>query len=471
MKKYILKSIIKIVFAVFVLFLSNNLFGQKRDYNKAIKAHTVIGYKTFLQEHPESYYFKEIQERLITLEFENLKSLNQRSSQKSKTANSQQIESINYEIEKHTEFIETYPNSQFQEIVSTKLKELEAEKKNLEEAKKQEALKKQEEINKMINLIEGYKIDSTTETTFRADGWNFNDPYYGKTGINGFKREGNRMTYYLGISTLDKDKYDNTMGKGASLELIERDVQIKKQMYEQKGSAYPSNLTVNAYCLIFENGLLISREKFIKKQSENSKLSESKIEVSNLNQEQKEQIEQDLSSKGVKLAPNTKIEKGFTITESVGNNKSTTTMFRTGKSNEFLIEKTDSEKEVGEIFLDENKKREGVHTTNSGLQYEVIRMGTGEKPGPTSKVKVHYHGTLINGTVFDSSVERGEPIIFPLNYLIKGWTEALQLMPVGSKWKIYIPYNLAYGEKGVSTKIKPYSTLIFEIELFEIISK
>jgi FKBP-type peptidyl-prolyl cis-trans isomerase FklB len=99
----------------------------------------------------------------------------------------------------------------------------------------------------------------------------------------------------------------------------------------------------------------------------------------------------------------------------------------------------------GEKFLEENKKRAGVTTTASGLQYEVIKMGEGAKPVDTDKVKTHYHGTLTNGTVFDSSVERGEPIEFPVNGVIKGWTEALQLMPVGSKWKLFIPYDLAYG--------------------------
>lgn len=104
-------------------------------------------------------------------------------------------------------------------------------------------------------------------------------------------------------------------------------------------------------------------------------------------------------------------------------------------------------------------------TTASGLQYEVIKMGDGAKPGPTAKVKAHYHGTLIDGTVFDSSVERGEPISLPVNGVIAGWQEALQLMNVGSKYKLYIPYNLAYGEQGAGADIKPFSALIFEVEL------
>ncbi len=123
----------------------------------------------------------------------------------------------------------------------------------------------------------------------------------------------------------------------------------------------------------------------------------------------------------------------------------------------------------GEEFLAENAKREGVFTTESGLQYEVITMGEGEKPTAESKVKVHYHGTLIDGTVFDSSVQRGEPIEFPLNGVIKGWTEGLQLMPVGSKFILYIPYQLAYGERGAGELIGPCEALIFEVELLEIV--
>ncbi|HEV7380236.1 MAG TPA: FKBP-type peptidyl-prolyl cis-trans isomerase [Dyadobacter sp.] len=123
----------------------------------------------------------------------------------------------------------------------------------------------------------------------------------------------------------------------------------------------------------------------------------------------------------------------------------------------------------GEKFLEENKKRTGVVTTESGLQYEIIKAGEGAKPTATDKVKTHYHGTLTNGTVFDSSVDRGEPIEFPVNGVIKGWTEALQLMPVGSKWKLFIPYDLAYGERGAGGQIPPYSALIFDVELLDIV--
>lgn len=125
-------------------------------------------------------------------------------------------------------------------------------------------------------------------------------------------------------------------------------------------------------------------------------------------------------------------------------------------------------KDAGEKFLAENATKEGVVVLPSGLQYKVLKEGTGEKPTASSTVKTHYHGTLIDGTVFDSSVDRGQPISFPVNGVIAGWTEALQLMPVGSKWKLFIPYNLAYGERGAGGKIGPFSALVFEVELLGI---
>jgi FKBP-type peptidyl-prolyl cis-trans isomerase FklB len=123
---------------------------------------------------------------------------------------------------------------------------------------------------------------------------------------------------------------------------------------------------------------------------------------------------------------------------------------------------------AGEQFLAANAKKEGVVVLDNGLQYEVLVEGNGAKPTVTDKVYTHYHGMLIDGTVFDSSVDRGEPIEFPLNRVIRGWTEILQLMPVGSKWRVYIPYDLAYGAQGAGAQIGPYSALIFEIELIEI---
>lgn len=132
------------------------------------------------------------------------------------------------------------------------------------------------------------------------------------------------------------------------------------------------------------------------------------------------------------------------------------------------MEKSKALRADGEAYLAENAKKPGVVTTDSGLQYEVLVKGEGPKPTAKDKVKTHYHGTLIDGTVFDSSVERGQPISFPVMGVIKGWQEALQLMNVGDKLRLVIPYNLAYGERGSGAKIPPYSTLVFEVELLDI---
>ena len=125
-------------------------------------------------------------------------------------------------------------------------------------------------------------------------------------------------------------------------------------------------------------------------------------------------------------------------------------------------------KAKGDKFLADNKKRKDVKVTDSGLQYEILTEGKGEKPKATDTVTVHYHGSLIDGTVFDSSVKRGQPATFPLNGVIKGWTEIVQMMPTGSKWKVVIPPELAYGENGAGGAIGPNETLIFEIELLSI---
>lgn len=131
---------------------------------------------------------------------------------------------------------------------------------------------------------------------------------------------------------------------------------------------------------------------------------------------------------------------------------------------------SDAQSKEGEAFLAENAKREGVTSTESGLQYEVISQGDaeGESPSATDVVSVHYHGTLIDGTVFDSSVERQQPAEFPLNAVISGWTEALQLMKVGDKWKLYLPAEIAYGARSPSPKIPANSALIFEVELLDV---
>ena len=138
--------------------------------------------------------------------------------------------------------------------------------------------------------------------------------------------------------------------------------------------------------------------------------------------------------------------------------------------NAVQAEKAQENKKAGEEFLAKNKKRKGVTTTASGLQYEIITKGTGRKPTAEDEVKVHYRGTFIDGTEFDSSYARNEPAVFRLNQVISGWTEALQLMPEGSKWKIYLPYNLGYGEHAMAS-IPAFSTLIFEVELLEVMSK
>jgi len=132
-------------------------------------------------------------------------------------------------------------------------------------------------------------------------------------------------------------------------------------------------------------------------------------------------------------------------------------------------EKSSVAKKAGEAFLAENKKKPGVVTLPSGLQYQIMKKGDGPIPVATDKVKCHYHGTLIDSTVFDSSVDRGQPAEFPVNGVIAGWVEALQLMPVGSKWKLFIPSNLAYGDNAAGPKIPGGATLIFEVELLEIV--
>ncbi len=144
------------------------------------------------------------------------------------------------------------------------------------------------------------------------------------------------------------------------------------------------------------------------------------------------------------------------------------------KINEEIQARREEEAKVlsaeGIAFLEENAKRPEITVTESGLQYEVLATGEGKKPTAESTVRVDYHGTLVNGTVFDSSYERGQPAEFPVGGVIKGWTEALQMMPVGTKWRIYVPHELAYGERGAGAAIAPFSTLVFDVELHEILS-
>jgi FKBP-type peptidyl-prolyl cis-trans isomerase FklB len=132
-------------------------------------------------------------------------------------------------------------------------------------------------------------------------------------------------------------------------------------------------------------------------------------------------------------------------------------------------EKAAANLKEGQDFLASNKQKEGIVELPSGLQYEIITEGVGPKPAAHNEVTCHYHGTLINGTIFDSSVQRGRPASFPLNMVIKGWTEGLQLMPTGSKWRFFIPPHLGYGDRQVSAQIGPNSTLVFEVELISFI--
>lgn len=140
------------------------------------------------------------------------------------------------------------------------------------------------------------------------------------------------------------------------------------------------------------------------------------------------------------------------------------------REKEKMAEQFKDYKIENEEFLEANKEEEGVITTPSGLQYKVLEMGEGERPELTDTVEVHYTGKLIDGTVFDSSIERGEPAQFRVNALIKGWSEGLQLMPEGSKYMFYVPYDLGYGEGGAGQTIKPFSTLVFEVHLLDIIN-
>lgn len=219
--------------------------------------------------------------------------------------------------------------------------------------------------------------------------------------------------------------------------------------------------------------LLLSLSAFLLSCSNNSDFS-----VTSLNTK----IDSVSYSLGVSVASNIKAQK----MEDVNASAVAQAFNDVFKGNDLMIEESDANQTLqtyftnlskkmndanlkeGQAFLSENGQRSGVVTTESGLQYEVLFLGDGPKPLATDFVKVHYHGTLIDGTVFDSSVERGEPAEFPVNGVINGWVEALQLMNVGSKYKLFIPSELAYGERGAGAQIGPNSTLIFEVELLEI---
>ena len=180
---------------------------------------------------------------------------------------------------------------------------------------------------------------------------------------------------------------------------------------------------------------------------------------------------QNMKSQGISTVNSEVFSKAFT--DGLSSEKSQIPMEEANKiiQNYMMEQKAKAggkAKEEGEAFLKKNAERAGVVTLESGLQYEVIKEATGVIPTAKDKVNVHYHGTLINGEVFDSSVKRGEPISFPVTGVLKGWQEALQLMPVGSKWKLFIPEHLAYGARGAGAIITPYAVLVFEVELLGI---
>ena len=179
-------------------------------------------------------------------------------------------------------------------------------------------------------------------------------------------------------------------------------------------------------------------------------------------------------AQGVEKINNVYLDKAF---NDVFNNQSLTiteedaNMKIQQKLQEFMTRKINVAKEAGTKFLEENKKRPGVITLPSGLQYEIITKGTGPIPKATDTVKAHYTGTLLDGTEFDNSYKRGEALTIPVSSVIKGWVEALQLMPVGSKWKLFVPSDLAYGDRGAGGAIPGGSALIFEIELLSIVNQ
>jgi FKBP-type peptidyl-prolyl cis-trans isomerase FklB len=174
-------------------------------------------------------------------------------------------------------------------------------------------------------------------------------------------------------------------------------------------------------------------------------------------------LSQNLKSQGFTSIDAAQLAKGFD--DSFAGNETIEAAEANAMIQEYLRKSQAAE---GENFLAENAKRPEVKTTESGLQYEVLTAGTGASPTATETVEVHYHGTLINGTVFDSSVERGETIEFPLNRVIPGWTEGVQLMKEGAKYRFFIPYDLAYGPNGSAPKIPPFAALIFDVELFKV---
>jgi len=213
-----------------------------------------------------------------------------------------------------------------------------------------------------------------------------------------------------------------------------------------------------------------SKSKDVSIKSDTDKLSYSiGIEIGTSLRPLKDEMNMDFFTKGIIDGLNNN-EPLLTQEEMVNVKK---TIIEKMKNKQISNQKEHGDKnlKLGKEYMSKNKTKKNVTTTSSGLQYSVIRMGEGKKPKSTDRVKVHYQGTLIDGTEFDSSYKRGEPAVFPLNGVISGWTEGLQLMPVGSKFQFVIPPNLAYGERGTGGTIGPNATLIFDVELLEIVNQ
>ena len=223
-------------------------------------------------------------------------------------------------------------------------------------------------------------------------------------------------------------------------------------------------------CLVFVSGFAGGMKKKKKGKTESKKM-ELKTELDSLSYSIGINIAQNLKSQGIdSINANAMAAAMQHVMDG------SDTLIDINKANEIVSAymqgateiKAKAARKDGVDFLAENAKKDGVVTLPSGLQYKVVKMGEGPKPKASDKVTTHYHGTTIDGKVFDSSVDRGQPASFPVGGVIQGWQEALVLMPVGSKWMLYIPENLAYGDRGAGPSIGPYSTLIFEIELIKI---
>jgi FKBP-type peptidyl-prolyl cis-trans isomerase FklB len=226
---------------------------------------------------------------------------------------------------------------------------------------------------------------------------------------------------------------------------------------------------IAGFCVLLLTSSAVAQENFVLK-SEKEKISYSiGVEIGNTLKKQALDIEPEILVKGIK-----DVLAGAKMSMTEEEVIETLTSFKkdfVAKKQELAKQLADKNKKEGGAFLAENQKKEGVKTLPSGLQYKVIKSGTGKKPKPDDTVTTHYRGSLIDGTEFDSSYRRGKPVTFPVNGVIPGWTEALQLMEEGAKWELFVPSNLAYGEQGAGNEIGPHATLIFEVELISVQEK